>query len=375
MNNKLTIDEIQSKAIDWLRFPLIIAVVFIHMNPKVNMKEVDYTNLSMNNIYSIIGTLGSKLLPSIAVPTFFLFSGYLFFYKLKEWNLEVYQHKIKSRIKTLMIPYLMWNIIPVIVYTLFRILKYNNNGWEYLQEVFSHGFFSIFWDYHTWGKGENILGWATASYGPFNLPLWFLRDLIVVTLLSPLVYYFVKYTKFYGILFLSILYCFKIWLTIPGFSVKAFFFFSFGAYFSIYAKNMVAEFRKVKWLWSILALVSVGLSLFFVGTKINRYSIITYVIFGTITAINIASYLIEYGKVTLNNTLAKSTFFIYATHTSLILSLVNGTYDSYFKPTSDIAAILKYLIVPLLTTGVCLGLFFLMKRYTPKALTFLTGSR
>jgi hypothetical protein len=33
--------ELQSKTIDWLRFPLAIAVVFIHLNLVVDMQGID----------------------------------------------------------------------------------------------------------------------------------------------------------------------------------------------------------------------------------------------------------------------------------------------------------------------------------------------
>jgi len=43
--------ELQSKTIDWLRFPLAIAVVFIHMNPVVNMQLIDYQNITWGGVF------------------------------------------------------------------------------------------------------------------------------------------------------------------------------------------------------------------------------------------------------------------------------------------------------------------------------------
>ncbi|MGP1992291.1 hypothetical protein D9V96_010415 [Zobellia laminariae] len=35
-------DKLLSLIIKWLRLPLIIAVIFIHMNPNVDIENVDY---------------------------------------------------------------------------------------------------------------------------------------------------------------------------------------------------------------------------------------------------------------------------------------------------------------------------------------------
>ena len=70
---KLNEFELQSKTIDWLRFPLSVAVVYIHMCPIVDMKTIDYLSITGNDIYSIIATLISETLARIAVPCFFMF--------------------------------------------------------------------------------------------------------------------------------------------------------------------------------------------------------------------------------------------------------------------------------------------------------------
>jgi len=75
------------------------------------------------------------------------------------------------------------------------------------------------------------------NYGPFVLPLWFLRDLIVMAFISPIIYYLAKYAKIWGLVVLFLFYYTNIWIEIPGYSTRffltAFFFFSIGAFFSI----------------------------------------------------------------------------------------------------------------------------------------------
>jgi len=370
-----TQEEIQSRTIDWLRFPLIIGVVFIHMNPVVDVQNINYFALTAVDCYKLIVTFGSHVVSHIGVPCFFLFSGFLFFYKTKTWNHNVYLKKIKRRIKTLVVPYLLWNLIAVFVLMIQRLVKMDGSINTFISELIDYNF-KIFWNYNEWGiERTNILGWKIPSSAPYNIPLWFLRDLIVTAFLSPLIYYFVKWTKFYGILLLATLYYTRIWPIIPGFSITTFFFFSLGAYFSIFSKNMVISLRTGKFCWYFLATVSMLLTTYYDGSYVKEYFYPIYVLTGVISAINIASYLIEYKGVKPNNILSKATFFIFATHMILLLAMVKRGLDKLIKFDTPSILLIKYLTAPLLTISICLCLYLLMTKFTPKMLNLLTGSR
>ena len=120
---KLNELELQSKTIDWLRFPLAVLVVFIHMDPVLNMQNVNYSHFGWHSLYDVFGTSVSKTLGGIVVPCFFMFSGYLFFNKIKEWNKTVYFAKAKTRLRTLVVPYILFNVVAIILAILLKILK------------------------------------------------------------------------------------------------------------------------------------------------------------------------------------------------------------------------------------------------------------
>ena len=46
-----------------------------------------------------------------AVPLFFAISGFLFFQKLETWSWPVWKQKIRSRVRTLLIPFIIFNAI------------------------------------------------------------------------------------------------------------------------------------------------------------------------------------------------------------------------------------------------------------------------
>ena len=111
--------EQQSATIDLLRFPLAIMVIFIHMNPDViNLVDADFNLMSWHGLYNVTGILLSHVLTHIAVPTFFFISGFLFFVNFQEWSWDNYKRKIHSRVRTLIIPYILWNIVPFLLLVL-----------------------------------------------------------------------------------------------------------------------------------------------------------------------------------------------------------------------------------------------------------------
>lgn len=69
---KYSDDYILSTTIDVLRFPLAIAVIFIHMGPLVtNIIDADFNLLSFKGLYNIIGITFSHVIAHITVPCFF----------------------------------------------------------------------------------------------------------------------------------------------------------------------------------------------------------------------------------------------------------------------------------------------------------------
>lgn len=77
----MTNQELQSRAIDVMRFPLAVMVVAIHtyFNESLNLRgtEIPFTGEWAHELI----TFFSIVLTDAAVPAFFVISGYLFFMK------------------------------------------------------------------------------------------------------------------------------------------------------------------------------------------------------------------------------------------------------------------------------------------------------
>jgi hypothetical protein len=378
--------HLQSETIDWLRFPLVIFVIFIHsfgLPEIVNVREINLASFSGMDVYNIIRIV-IRQLASICNSGFFLFSGYLFFFNINNWNKKIYIKKLKTRINTLVIPYVLWNIINVLIRPIIilggRILK-KDGEWErfsiFFNELLDKGVWNIFWHYNTWGTNTNIFGWPRPSMGPFSVPMWFLQTLIILTIFTPIIYLICKYLKKYGIILLGILYYTGIWFSIPGFSINPVFFFTLGSYFGIYKKNMVLEVRRYKIFWYLVSIITIIPSAYFnydEKTIYNYFSPI-FILAMVISAINIASCLIEKKKIKPNKTSSQATFFVYAMHTVLVLSIVGVVFDKIIQSKAPIILILRYFTVPIMTAYVCVGIYCVMKKIMPKMLSTLSGNR
>lgn len=111
-----TISSFDSQVIRTLRFPLVCLVVIIHSFSFIKgwqIEQLDMTSLNGTDVYSLFCISLSMTLAHIAVPTFFVISGYLFFQGFGIWDWRLYRSKINKRIYTLLIPYLVWNSLYI----------------------------------------------------------------------------------------------------------------------------------------------------------------------------------------------------------------------------------------------------------------------
>jgi len=374
MNN----EELQSQVIQWMRFPLSVAIVYAHnvipASLQIDLWQTDYSNLNSLEVINIIRAFLTEEFIRLAVPCFFIFSGFLFYNKVKEWSRQIYFAKIKKRIKTLVIPYLLWNIIAVIGAALVYLI-WGGNLTLFINNIQEHGILKIFWDFHDYGFVHyNVLDHPISYYFPYNPPLWYIRDLIMMVFLSPIIYYFLKYAKLYGVIILGILFFTEIGINKPGFSSDAFFFFSFGAYFSIHGKNLIVEIKKMKTIWLFFSIIFLIFSLFH---KLIFFKL--FIIFGSITLINLAPYILKWDRISALNkfisSLSNTSFFIFVAHTVILLSISSKIMDFIFQSDMLFFQYLKYFMAPIVCVGFCVGLYYIANKIAPKMMIVLTGDR
>lgn len=352
--------ELQSKTISFLRFPLIVFVIIVHSDIVSFATNID---IETTPIYFYIQQLIALFFSKVAVILFFFFSGYLFFLKVSVFNKDIYIQKIRNRSKTLLIPYLFWNLIVFVLYVLTQFLFPTILPGE---QITDYGISD--WLHSLW----NSSGLRDGVTSPLNRPLWYVRDLMVVVLCSPLIYLLIRYFKLLGVSVLGVLWL----LDVPsfvGFSFEAFFFFSLGALFGINKKRFLLENVKGKWLivacviYSIIAIIMVN------GTPngiISRLmAVLRAVIYLFITA-----YFINQGSWEPNRLLAESSFFLYCYH-GVVMTALKSIIIKLLSPTSDISYVATRLLVCIVVIAIGIILYWILSRYLPRFTAFITGGR
>lgn len=117
-------NSINSISIEWLRYIMAASIIFMHAGMGASeMFSESYRSGNMSLIV-IVFLLIVRVLSQFAVPTFFLLSGYFFFsgYENKQSSLKYYKNKVKSRIRTLILPYFIWNTLFLCLDIVFAII-------------------------------------------------------------------------------------------------------------------------------------------------------------------------------------------------------------------------------------------------------------
>lgn len=377
----MTNDELLSKTISYLRFPLTVGVVFIHFNLAKGLKIHGIPHgLDNPEWYFFIVNFFSDVLPQIGVPLFFIISGFLFFYR-KEYDKDVYKQNLKTRARTLLIPFVLWNIIAII-WTLKCFLPGISSFYPPVDIQLS--FVRIINTFLCNADNRGIfIGLPFAGLYPIDIPLWYVRDLLVMVVFSPIIYWLIKKTKQWFVIVIGLIWFFSsIILPMENYIyiytrmlVTALFFFSWGAFYSIFKENIVISCRKFRYAPIVYIPIAMTDTLT-KGLEFNGYIRHAGILVGIVATVIFVSYLLEYNKVKVNSNLASSSFFIFALHNIFMVNVGKFTFTMLHIPENNPYAMLAlYFTVPILSIVFCFTLYMLLKKYTPKVCNLLTGGR
>ena len=339
----------QYDVIQQLRFPMIVLVTFAHSYGRV---EEGYSLLTSDwNTYEFLKLLVSQTLVKVAMPVFFIMSGYLFFANVDKWDYATYKRKMLRRVKTLLIPYLVWNLLMAV--------KLKAFSW------------SMFWSY--WmpaGRQVDWFGQEQLMTAPANMPLWFLRDLMVVSLLTPVIYVLIRKLGYWLLAVLTIYYLSGVCAFVPGLSAYAIYFFSFGAFFSIRGMNhsydpaadltvsgrtvpMVLEISV--YVLSVLLAVAMLLSY---GTPVFSSFMLPFRLTGAIAVFCLASRILSATSMRIPTVVCDSAYFIFLAHFVFFFSFIDAAFFSFFG-VSVPALSLHYIVIPLLKALIFVSFYVL----------------
>ena len=373
---------LQSVTIDVLRFPMAVMVVFIHSFLQPAAADLPPFSPEMlrdgAEWYNLLRCTLSYVLPSVAVPGFFFLSGYLFFARFRTWDWGMYREKMRKRVWMLLVPYVVWNVVYVVWQIALGVLWKGGDFATVSAEKFGAFGLDWLWSVNVWGtEAKDILGGTLCCTGPATIPLWFLRDLICVTVLSPVVYFVVRRTRIWGVLALCVLYVTELWPSVPGLRSDSVFFFCFGAYYGVWGRNFVQDFRRFRWPVCVAALCLLPVGVLEYRVVYQGYLPVRhfYVVAGVMAAFVIASCAAERWRLQRGGLLAESSFFVYAFHSFCSIAVAHKFLELLLPAEPVWALTLNYLLTPLLAVAVCLATYVLARRFCPRLLSLFTGGR
>lgn len=279
----------------------------------------------------------------IAVPIFYLISGYLLFNK----PFDV-KSNINKKIHSLLIPFLVWNTLWFLFEMVGSILLPNY--------------------FHPFGF-NNILGFLKIYFGiplggicPNYDPLWFVRDLFVLNLFAGGIRKIYKHTDYRLILFLLAVLWFS---TINSQARQAICFWCLGGLLGYHKVAFV--FPKPRILAVLFGILGVLIPIYSTNMYLNRFAVLCCLIFAFAWISCIPD-----AQKTLGRFIPFS-FSVYVMHGKL-LSIVQIIMVALI-PQTTLIIMLEYLIIPPIIIGLCVMFSKIMGHSFPYLFAIAMGNR
>lgn len=336
-----------SNVINFLKCILCVGVVCIHSGFDENSVGVYGHDLGV--FYGFHKVFVMTFLDKTCVPVFFVISGYLYFNNIDSFSFLEYRKKTISRLRSLLLPFLIANILFFIGGIIVR--GFGN------ENIFS-------------SCADALYGWKEGF--PSDPPLWYMRDLMVVCFIfTPVIYFLTRKASFLFPILLIILWVFDFWYTsFPGFELKPFFFFSLGAFMGIKKYDMISLIQIPKWgvFYILLFLVLLFVVCIWQIDVMDRIAVLLSIPFWMSLAYWMASLGIKCPL-----PIVSATVFIYIYHYYLAIAIPRGVLVlvgfsiplSFFAFFSGVISTIVIMTI----------LYFVLRKFTPRLLSLMIGNR
>ena len=336
--NRSTEPQVRNK-ITLITFLCSLLVIWIHTY-NLETYGISHDSTGFEWIVYYIEKTWSNL-TNIAVPFFFFVSGFLFF---RTFELKKIKEKYLSRVKGVLIPYIIWCTIYFLYYVLVTNLPYIQNFVSSDPIPFS------------------VIGWLKALWPESYYTLWFLKDLIIMIAICPLIYVLFK-NKWVGgvIMLLLVINSLFGFVSIP---LSGLVYYAGGAYIALsfkgieYRRNMIISFAGCAYL----------VVLFLFGFKFINNVLVNLAFF-------IAVWFLT-DLIVRDNEYPwwmKITFFTYVAH-DLFLEMFEKLFLLILGK-RPIFALLDYILVPIIVFIVIALIAAFFKKFLPRTWKVLTGMR
>jgi len=345
-----------------LRFPPIIGVVYIHAyNTVIGYSGGSLGTSHLNDGTNFVRILISEGIARTAVPLFFLMSGYLFFATF-HWSEQTYLKKVVTRLRSLLIPFLFWNILVLGFFAVVQAIP--------ATQPYFVGAGKKIAEYGAYDYLSAIVG--LGGY-PIAYHFWFIRDLMLLVLLAPVLAIVVRVLPIPFFLAVYVCWVTETWPIYAPAAVGVLFF-AAGALCGIKGQNLFA-FDRFGLAIVLLYVPMLIADVIWYEAWFNVYLHRTGLIFGVLAALYTTKLILRsQGLRQALLGLGGASFFVYAAHEPL-LGIVRMLAFKYVPLNGAYTMLALYLGIPVLVMALLVFCHRLLTIWCPRPLSLVTGGR
>lgn len=369
------IAEETSRRITSLRFLLAVLVVCIHNNFTAELIDRNVQDGAARIVFAQNGfSLWTQRLLSggialCAVPLFFLFAAYLSAKKN-----DTFSAMLAKKSRSLLLPYIAWFAVYALFYGPVKMLAS-----RFLPSVFAHPKRTIF--------TQTAREWLEFAVGfftgdgegnpKFAGQFWFVRDLMILTLFSPLL---IRAVKRFPAAVISLTAVFYVcgFVPVDSHAPCALFFFTAGIFWAEYDIDLFTLTDKIK--WSEAALVFV---LTFIFNYLDPFSTRCAAFFSACLTVASCVLVLKCSKTIESNSkafelasrLSKYSFFLFAVHMPVLLFAVQKIWLCLFPMKNTFFCLAEYFCVSALIVLIGTASGLMLRKICPPLFSVFNGGR
>ncbi len=305
----------------------------------------------------------SQVVARCAVPGFFLMSGILLYRRDFTWT-----GNLCKKARTLLVPYLLINTLWIVIYFTAQHIPAFSSYFSQPENIVAD------WPPLRWANAYiGFLSNADSSCTPIVYPLWFMRDLMVLNVLSIFVKRLIDRLPRLVFLGLVIMKVFNISTHIPILRTDALVFFCLGYYFVKYRVHLTDVDRLDPVLLAGLYGISAALDCVMRGSPwqylARLFSIVLGIAFFFRFTTVPKSPLWKKRLLTLAG-YAMPVYLLHEMNLTVLKKLL-----VHFLPSSPVFQVLEYFGIPAVIISLCIAGGWILRRFTPWLYRLLTGGR
>lgn len=349
----------------------MLAVVFIHAYNYTDYFLQPGTLISEGlHLGACLEFLFSNALTRFAVPLFFAISGFFFFHG-KQFNKKTYFLQLKKRCRSILLVFLIFSTLSYLVCLA-------------LYYIIGDGIIPMIDERMAMVLGGGVGFLYPLLHNPFAFQLWFLAQLFIMSVISPLIYFLVKKLRWLPLVLLAALWFWDKSLNIHTytlFNCDAYMFFTLGAYIAVNRVKIPGLYsplknKKLKYIFSSLWIaLAVGYTI--MAATLEKSTFIQTILFKLISLVGIVSiWLLIDGvaekSLPVIETVKRNNFSVFLFHEPILHIIFMAT-TFYVK--HDAVNMLLYFALPIVIIISCAYFGELLRKKLPRLHGVLTGGR